>query len=71
MKKKYGVELLNRLEENGYYMLPNYPFIISLDEVIAETYWNEEVVDEAMVEKIETYSKWCLDNWELVVDENR
>lgn len=74
-EEKASVKLLDWLEEKKYYMLPYYPFNRSFDEVIADVYWNdeEEETEEIISLKnvLEKYSKWCLDNLELVEKENK
>lgn len=63
MVKSYSMELLKYLEENNYIYLPNYPFNLSLDEMILSD-------DEETMKKVEQYSKYCLKNKELIIKEN-
>lgn len=57
-------KLLRYLEINDFYLLPNYPFNKSFNEMIYSDKYNE-------IERLEEYSKNMLENKELIIEENK
>lgn len=64
---KYSTLLLDLLFVKDWSFLPNYPFNLSLDEYIEEVY-NKNDLEE--IRQLENYCKYCLDNLELLIQEN-
>ena len=72
-KLKYGEKLLLLMEEKNYSFMPKYPFNKSFDEVLSDIYWYEDDkdVNEQLKKQVENYSKWCLDNFDIVEKMNQ
>lgn len=64
---KYSTVLMQLLEVNDFWFLPNYPFKLSLDEQIEEVYNNNDKKD---IEELENYCYYCLTNLDLLLKEN-
>ena len=73
LEEKASLKLLDLLNERDYYILPKYPFKLSFDEVIANVYWYEDEPKdlEKLKRELEDYSKWCLDNLDLLEEVNK
>lgn len=56
----YGYKLVNFLNANDFYMLPNYPFKYSLDEMLL-------IEEDDIRDEVNEYCYYCLTNLEKVI----
>lgn len=59
----YGYKLINFLNANDFFVLPNYPFEYSLDEMLFEE-------DNQIRDQVNEYCYYCLINLEKVISVN-
>lgn len=66
----YAIMLLEFLNANDFYMLPNYPFEYSFDELVNADF--EELENgEELEKKVQEYAYYCLLHLDEVIQENK